>query len=163
MSGNIGGTWPQAGTVVLKELAANRGRLALVAGSRDGVAWLASKLSADLDLSSVSLGSATSHLGTPPTESQLYDMAGSADMVTDLDLLAWPALQLNPLAFLIRLARRRPTLAVWPGDVLEQRARYSETGRPDHLDERLYDAIVLRPRQTRYPDEVPFTIERIAR
>jgi len=52
---------------------------------------------------------------------------------------------------------------VWRGDITNNRARYSAPGRPDHYDERLADVVVLRPRITRFPDEVPYDIERITR
>jgi hypothetical protein len=52
---------------------------------------------------------------------------------------------------------------VWPGEIVDRRARYSAPGHPDHYDQRLADVVVLRPRTTRFPDEVPYEIERVTR
>jgi hypothetical protein len=50
---------------------------------------------------------------------------------------------------------------VWPGQIVGGRATYSTFGRPDHHDVAVRDVIILRPRITRFPDEIPFSFERI--
>jgi len=151
-------TWPEVGWNLLGELAANPGRLALLAGAdTDAVAALVGR---DLGVEVVRLGSAVSSLRLPPSEADLDAAVGHAGVVADLDLLAWPDLAIDVLSFLRRVSRRHPLIAVWPGDITDARARYSAPGRPDHIDQALRDAIVLRPTSTRYPDEVPFRIER---
>jgi hypothetical protein len=84
-------------------------------------------------------------------------------VITDLDVLLWPEVSVAPLQLLTARARLRPTIAVWPGSIAAGRASYSAPGRPDHHDNALRDAVVLHPRGTRFPDEVPFTIERTLR
>jgi len=163
VSGDAEGSWPQVGWELLAELATDPGRLALIAGnSLDGYN-LALRLARDLGLDIVWLGAAVSALPGPPSEGQLYQAVGEAELVADVDLLFSADLGIDPLGFLAQLARRRPTVAVWPGEVVAGRARYSVPGRPDHFDRSLPDAIVLRPRPVRYPDEVPFSLERTAR
>lgn len=154
--------WPDGGKALLRELGTGRGRVALVAGPTSEPDALAARLAADLGLRQLSVGRAVADLDTPPTESELAAAVAAADILSDLDLLFWPEMRVAPLPFLAARARRRITIAVWPGEIVDGRARYSAPGRPDHHDERLSDVVVLRPRPTRYPDEVPFVIEEIA-
>lgn len=82
-------------------------------------------------------------------------------MLTDLDVLFWPDLQLDPIGLLRRLSADGPVIAVWPGRVSGGRVSYSEPGRPDHYDEPLRDALLLRPIHVTFPDEAPYELERI--
>ncbi len=158
-----GVTWPEAGQQLLAELATSRDRYALIAAESSGVDPLVRRLSTDLDLSVRRLGTALADHDHPPTASEVETACSDATILTDLDLLLWPSLGIPVLSFLRKLARSRPVIAVWPGEIADQRARYSAAGRPDHYDQRLADVVVLRPRTTRFPDEVPYEIERIPR
>lgn len=109
----------------------------------------------------VRLGLALADRRQPPSMADIESACGDATVVTDLDALLWPEMHVSPLQLLSLLARRRPTIAVWPGEISGVRASYSVPGRPDHHDILLRDVVVLRPRATRFPDEVPFMIERI--
>jgi hypothetical protein len=82
-------------------------------------------------------------------------------VITDIDMLFSPPLRMPVLQFLRNRSRQQATIVVWPGDIAGSRAIYSTPGRPDHYDAPLSDVIVLRPRETRFPDETPFEIERI--
>jgi hypothetical protein len=155
--------WPEAGLALVNELRARRPQLAIVTGEAHAVVSLEDRLVTDLDLRAVRLGTAVAGRVTPPTADDLQQAVGSADIVADAELLLWPALGVPILPFIAGLARHRPLFVVWPGDVAEGRARYSIPGRPDHHDERLSDVVVLRPRPTRFPDELPYHAERIAR
>ena len=63
-----------------------------------------------------------------------------------------------------RIAPRTPlTIAVWPGAVSRGRAHFSSPGKFDFQDEAISNAVIVRSRPTRFPDEVPFEIERILR
>ena len=160
MGGAVDAAWPAAGRQLLAELAAARGRYVLV-DAADAADHLCERLAIGLDLQIVRLGAALSGAEQPPTAGDVEAACGSATILSDLDLLLWPALGVPALPFLATRARRRPVIAVWPGVITRSRARYSSPGRPDHHDARLNDVVVLRPRTTRVPDEVPYEIERI--
>jgi hypothetical protein len=157
-----GATWPNAGYQLLDELGAGRGRLALIVGEAPAADWLLDRLADDLDLQIVRVGSVLSTLDHPPGAMKVEAACSSATILSDLDALLWPALGVPLLPLLTSVARRRALIAVWPGDIADGRARYSAPGRPDYFDSRLTDVVVLRPRTTRFPDEVPYEIERIA-
>lgn len=154
--------WPTAGYALIDELRAARGRVAVISATTltgaDDLVW---RLSTDLGVDIVRLGLALADRPKPPSIAEIEAACGDATVVTDLDALLWPELHVSPLQLLYLLARRRPTIAVWPGEISGVRASYSVPGRPDHQDIGLRDAVVLRPCTTRFPDEVPFTIERI--
>ena len=154
--------WPKAGHGLLAELAAARGRVALVsAGDLLAADGLVERLQDDLNLAVVPLGKALADGAEPPTAEEISQACGDAAVITDIDLLFWPASPVRALPFLTARARRLPTIAVWPGKIAGGRAAYSALGGPDHTDVALRDVIILRPRTTRFPDEVPFRIERI--
>jgi hypothetical protein len=156
--------WPAAGWALLGELESARGRLTLIrAASAEDSKALVDQLHSDLGLHVVRLGQALADRPHPPSISDVESACADATVITDLDVLLWPDMHIAPLHFLTGRARRRPTIAVWPGHIDGTRATYSAPGRPDHHDFPLRDTVVLRPRRTRFPDEVPFTIERILR
>lgn len=156
--------WPTAGFALLDELHAARGPVTLIAAASLGEAdGLVDRLQTDLSLGAVRLGRALAGRPQPPSLPHVEAACGDASVITDLDVLFWPDMNLAPLQLLVTRARRRPTIAVWPGHIAGVRATYSARGRPDYHDISLRDAVVLRPRGTRFSDEVPFTIERILR
>lgn len=158
-----GEPWPESGHRLIAELASARDRFALIAAEPSDADRLVARLAADLDLVVAHLGPALASSEHPPTIAQLEAACAGATIVTDLDLLLWPALGVPALPFLGVLARRRPVIAVWPGAIADRRARYSLPGRPDYYDQRLVDVVVLRPRASRFSDEVPYQIERVTR
>jgi hypothetical protein len=154
--------WPDAGHALLAELAAARGRVALIAAATPTAAdGLVERLRDDLDLTVVSLGEALADRKEPPTADEIAVASANATVITDIDLLFWPASPIRALPFLTARGRRRPTIAVWPGRIADGRATYSAFGRPDHQDLALRDVIIVRPCATGFSDEVPFSIERI--
>lgn len=153
--------WPDAGHALLAELAAARGRTALIAATPFAADGLVERLRDDLDLTVVSLGQALADRKEPPTGDEIALASANATVITDIDLLFWPTSPARALPILTAHARHRPTIAVWPGQISSGRATYSALGRPDHQDFAVRDVIILRPRTTRFPDEVPFSIERI--
>ena len=155
-------TWPEAGYQLLDELETARGRVALIAAGASAADWLLDRLAGDLDLQVVLVGFVLSTLDHPPSAMEVEAACSSATILSDLDVLLWPALGVPLLPFLNSMARRRALIAVWPGEIADGRARYSAPGRPDYHDSRLTDVVVLRPRTTRFPDEMPYEIERIA-
>jgi hypothetical protein len=156
------GRWPDAGYALLAELAAARGRVALLAAAAPTTAdGLVNRLRDDLGLTVVSLGQALADREEPPTADEIAVACANATVITDIDLLFWPASPIRALPFLTARGRRCPTIAVWPGQMAGGRATYSALGRPDHQDVAVRDVIIVRPCTARFPDEVPFTIERI--
>lgn len=159
----VGTGWPAEGHDLLAELTVGRGRYALLTTSnQDQSDALIELLVTDLGLQVARIGSVLAESEHPPTPEQVGAACADAVILADLDLLFWPALHLDPLAFLADRSRRLPTIAVWPGTISGGRASYSQPGRPDYYDGRLGDCLLLAPRARRYPDEVPFVIERIA-
>lgn len=154
--------WPEAGRVLIAELAAAPGRLCLIVGDPKEAEELLGLLGADLGLVGASVGSLVAAFEEPPDADECEELLNRYDLLVDLDVLMWPDLGTNPAALLRRLARRRPRIAFWPGDIRGQAAIYSEPGRPDHHDFALTDAVVLHPRKRAFPDELPYTVERIA-
>lgn len=154
--------WPAEGQQLLDELTRAPGRVALIAGDVPEVDALAQRLGTELAVGVVSVGGVLAEHPQPPTAADIDAAVGDATILADLDLMLWPALHIPLLPFVASRSRRRPTIAVWPGDISNGRATYSAPGRPDHHNAALHDAIVLRPHPTRFPDEVPYRIERIS-
>jgi hypothetical protein len=92
----------------------------------------------------------------------LADQLDGSYLLYDLECLCWqPWLNADPLRFLRLHARRHGVIAVWPGHVSHGVASFSAPGRRDHVAVSAAGVTVLRPVATRFPDEVPFTLERI--
>lgn len=109
----------------------------------------------------MSVGAVLTEPSTPPSPADIHAMLRPARFLVDLDILAWPDLGVNAVQLVRLLARSQPRVALWPGTVSHGRVRYSEPGRLDYIDEAVSDVIVLRPRPVSFPDEVPYTVERI--
>lgn len=95
---------------------------------------------------------------------ELTERLANCPLLFDLEVLCWdrgPALDLK--RFLRQHARDRGVVALWPGRIAERVATFSAPGRRDYVRVALTDVTVLRPVRTRFPDEVPFEIERIPR
>jgi len=92
----------------------------------------------------------------------LIDHLQSSFLLKDLECLCWkPWLNADPLRFLKLLARHHGVIAVWPGSVANGLASFSSPGRRDYVSVPASGVTVLRPVPTRFPDEVPFNLERI--
>ena len=150
--------WPAAGLRLMNELAQQRGRLALVRSDAPAVMTL-TQIAALVDEKPTSVGRLLTH-----DESELANverLIADAKFLSDCDILFWPTLRVEPLTLLRSLARRRPRIAVWPGVIEGNRVTYSQPGRQDWYEGVLTDTLVLKPRPTTYPDDVPYTEERI--
>lgn len=156
-------TWPDAGVALIDELAKSRGRFAILVGPRADTEVTVSRLRDDLGVEVVSVGRTFCERQSAPTMSEIEDALMAATVLTDIDMLFAPALHLPVLGFLARRSRERPTIAVWPGAVSQGRATYSSPGRLDFQSEAITNAVIIHSRPTRFPDEVPFEIERILR
>jgi hypothetical protein len=151
--------WPGAGRALMAELAGVPGRLCLICGN-DGTA-LGERLAADIGLKLGSVGAIFANLEEPPETGRLPSLLAGYDVLIDWEVVFWPDLAVSPVGLLRLLARRQPLVAIWPGEITGGRAIYSRPGRPDHLEASLSDVIVLRPCPTRFPDEIPYSMERI--
>lgn len=154
--------WPTVGEVLLSELA-QPGRMALVVGERRDGLDLIGRL---MPLGGGDIVSVTEAvLGDSParTESEILDRIGDALYLTDLECLCWqPQWRLDPLKLCRRAARAHGIVVLWPGEVSGRMATFSLPGRRDAVSVPLSGVLVVRPKPTRFPDEAPFTMERIA-
>ena len=115
----------------------------------------------DLSLSAASVGRLLADRSQAPSPSDVEALLAEFHVLYDLDVLMWPALKVSVESLFRSLARRGPRIWVWPGTIEGGHARYGISGRPDYHDVRLSDTIVLRPLARRFPDEVPYAVERI--
>jgi hypothetical protein len=94
---------------------------------------------------------------------ELAERLEGCSILYDLEALCWqPWLRSDPLRFLRTVARRRGVIALWPGSLHQNTVYFSALGRRDYASCSATGVCVLRPRVTRFPDEVPYTLERIA-
>lgn len=154
--------WPDDGERLVALLRANPGRIALVSGVDADVQQLVSAFSDVLGADAMSVSRVFSER-LPQTPDAVNAALLGRPLLADLDILFWkPWLSLDPVRILEQQARRSPVVAVWPGMVIGGTATYSAPGRSDYYTSRLADAVVLRARARRYPDEVPYTTEWIS-
>ena len=93
---------------------------------------------------------------------ELSERLAGCPLLYDLEALCWDrGLGLDLLRFLRMHARKCGVVALWPGRITERIATFSAPGRRDYVRFALTELSVLRPAPTRFPDEVPFEIERI--
>lgn len=161
MSGNLTPMWAAQQQ---RELNALTGpdQICLVEGARTATRSLLNTLGDALGVIPRSM----SEVGLAPTPArttdELLDRLSDNSVFFDLEALCWqPWLKADPLRFLRRLARRRGVVAIWPGAVRNGTASFSTPGRNDYVSFSASGLIVLRPVVTRFPDEVPYTLERI--
>jgi hypothetical protein len=120
-----GDSWPSAGRNLLSELAANYARYGLITGAEHDVEDLVTRLVADLGMGVTHLGPKLANRTTQPTLADIEEAVGTASLLADIDFLLWPETQVPVLRFLAAIARRRPLIAVWPGEIADGRARYA--------------------------------------
>jgi hypothetical protein len=83
-------------------------------------------------------------------------------VLTNLDVVFSREILISPMRLLTRLARRHSVVAVWPGEISDGVASYSEPGRRDHFESQVPDeALVVRTKTTTFPDQASFEVERI--
>lgn len=144
---------------LMNELATNPGRLALVVDGENGEG-LVTRLAALAD-EPVTLVGAVIVQDPPITGESFERRLSDSSILADIEILFEPNLEIDPIQLLRNLARRKPRVALWPGQIAGGLASYSELGRGDWYGSRLENAIVLRPTASQFPDEVPYTVERI--
>lgn len=154
-------SWPAAALTLFDELAAKPGRICLLASRGSSTAWMAHALAEAGKASLTRFGAWLTEDTECPKAVETWRPENQRAVLLNLDILFWPAVGVDPLALLRLYSKRHAILAVWPGNITEGVARYSEPGRVDHFSRKLEDSVVLRPRSTAYPDEIPYQIERI--
>ena len=133
---------------IVEDISGINTKLVLLIGPpRSGKSNLLGQLAARRQVRVLSIGAALSHelLTVPSTRRHLQ----AADLLKDLaddfashglllmdniELLFDRTLQLSPLDLLKRHAHARRVVAVWPGDLREDRLSYATTGHPEHQD-----------------------------
>jgi hypothetical protein len=151
-------SWPRDGEELWTELAAFPGRLALAVDAEQPALKLAEIIGAD----PCHVGALLAEQSDPHEPSQVPGLLQGCRVLVDLEILFDTAIRVDALKLLRSLAEsQRGVVAVWPGTINGHRATYSEVGRFDRYVSDLADTVVLRPRQVAFPDETPFTIERI--
>lgn len=97
------------------------------------------------------------------TSQELLERLAGRCLLFDLETIFWsPWLHLDPMRLLREHARGQGVLAVWPGTVSARTAAFSTPDRRDYVAADVRGLSVLRTVPTRFPDEVPFVIERIS-
>ena len=134
----------------------------LIAGDRaDGLAVL-HELGRVLEAAPVSITEVVLSRAPFRRWQELTEWLAGCPLLFDLEALCWDrGLGLDLLRFLRLHARKCGVVALWPGRITERIATFSAPGRRDHVRVALGELSVLRPVPTRFPDEVPFEIERI--
>lgn len=136
--------------------------LSLIVGTRGEGLQLLEELGHVLGLLPCSLSEA----GLRPTPvrdtNDLLARLGDSTLLYDVEALCWqPWLRADVFRFLRMLARHNGVVVLWPGDVHGSTASFSAPGRHDHVSFDARGCNVLRPVASHFPDEVPFTLERI--
>gem|GEM_PF-5147912 len=159
--GGAEGSWPATGESLLDELS-RFGRLGLLVGEPLEAVRAINRL-AELPREPVQ-SVAELILGDGPARSdtELLRRFGGARFLVETECLFWqPHYELNPLRLLQRHAASKGLVAVWPGVVDGATLRFSGLGRRDHFEERAADLVLLHAKSTIFPDQVPFTVERL--
>ena len=143
------------------ELTRAPGRLCLVVGEQAASRRLVQSLAEGEGAEALSVGRLLTASESADQFEDLQALIGERSFLIDLDILFWPEARSNPLQLLRALSRKAPRFAQWPGALVGRRLTYSEPGRKDFFDAPIADAVIVRPREVRFPDEVPYEIERI--
>ena len=153
--------WPAIGYSSLIELEAP-GKMALVVGDRSEALDLIGRLAGLEGADILSVSRVVLREPLAQFEIDVLDRIGGARFLIDLECLCWrPRWQLDPIRLCRRAARPHGAVVLWPGDVARRSATFSSAGRSDFVSVPASDLLVLRPLATRFPDEAPFSVERI--
>ena len=69
-------------------------------------------------------------------------------MLDNLEVLFEPSLKINPLDLIKRLAHARSVVAVWPGELRDDRLVYARLGHPEYRDYTRDGIVVLETVQS---------------
>jgi chloramphenicol 3-O-phosphotransferase len=133
---------------LVEETASLNSKLVLLIGSpRSGKSGLLVRLSerrktqilnvgAVLGRQLVAIPNTRRHLQAAELLKELADQAAAHGLllIDNIELLFDRTLQISPLDILKRHAHARRVIAVWPGELREDRLSYATTGHPEHQD-----------------------------
>lgn len=138
------------------------GSVSLIVGDRAAGLALLEELGRALGAQPASISQLGLEEAPARNERELRSRLSGYSLLFDLEALFWSAwLPIDPVRYLRQHARKGGVVALWPGRVSGHVATFSDPGRRDHLRTELSGLSLLRPLPTRFPDEVPFEIERI--
>jgi len=150
--------WPADGLELWAEARRHPGRLILIVDDRGTAAALAGLVGSQ----PLRVGQALAKLMKSPTLTEVEQALAGATVLCEIEAILDPGLGLDAVRFLRDHSRRSGgSVGVWPGQVLGRRATYSQDGRYDRYASDLDDTMVLRSRDVDFPDETPYTVERI--
>lgn len=152
--------WTQSSVSTLDELKRSN-VVTLICGDRKHSCHLLHVLGEALAVTPESV-TALALTGSPAgSDQELLERLSGYTLLFDLEALCWsPWLRLDPVRLLRLHARQLGVVAVWPGQVVGRTVSFSAPGRRDYVSVDAAGVRILRPIPTRFPDEVPFTIER---
>jgi len=153
--------WAKSAESTLKDLG-RPSTLTFICGERVASLELLYKLGEVLAIDPVSITQAALGLDPVCRSSQLADRLEGKTLLYDIEAICWsPWLRLNVVRFLRDYSRRRGVVAIWPGTISGGTLTFSAAGRRDHVSAQAGGLGVLRPLLTTFPDQVPFSFERI--
>lgn len=133
----------------------------LVGPSRSGKTQLLRQLGAKLNLEPLNVGSELGRLlaATPNNKRgfsagellrEIADKDRAADplLLDNLELLFEPSLHINPLDLIKRLAHSKRVVAVWPGELRDDRLMYADMSHPEHRNYSSDGVVVLELTQS---------------
>ena len=154
-------SWPSAGERLLEELDRWKRLILLVGAGPDATSVI--KRLAELSGDAVqSVAELALDRGPVPSDTELLRKFEGARFLVETECLFWkPYFELDPLRLLRRHAASGGLVAVWPGSTDGETLLFSALGRRDYFAERATDLVLLHPKSTIFPDQVPFTVERL--
>lgn len=151
--------WPEAWRSIESELRVRRGGFAAIDMSAPEAPHTLALIS-DVVAEVVSIGSRFAECEAPPNIERLIGRLNDSTLLTDIEVLFTPQLELDVVSLLRQLGRRVPLVVAWPGRIATGRFRYSQLGRSDYVDVPVDGALLLHPLLTQFPDETPYAVER---
>jgi hypothetical protein len=155
----MAGGWPQDFDVLLQDLKESRCRPAFIDMAPTPAPQLIERLESQV-ASKVSIGSFFAQfVDSSELSGVLAKISGHSTLLIDLEVLFSPELRLDTVAQLRNIAQKTALIVAWPGRITGDRLIYGTPGRADYLEAPIQQAIVLRPIETYFPDDVPYTVE----
>lgn len=139
-----------------------RDQVTLVCGPRQDAEGVLDELGRAIGVSPTSLSETALSPLVADTPEELERRLSGRPLLFDLEALCWsPWMGLAPIRFLHAHARQQGVMAVWPGKIEGRSATFSMPGRRDYVHESARGITLITPRPTSFPDQVPFTMERL--
>jgi hypothetical protein len=162
LAGSMNGaplSWPEAWASLESELKARRGGFAAVDMSARGALRTLALLT-NVVAEVFSVGARFAEYDEPPSIDSLFGRLHATTLFTDIEVLFSPMMKTHAVPLLRQVGRYCPLIVAWPGRIANGRFCYSVLGRSDYVDVSIDGALILRPVETQFPDEVPYVVER---